>query len=85
MLVATFGLLFRLLRQISGRSGSAYLAVLAAIAVGAPFFDIRPQLYTFLGFVLVLSFALSLVAQAVDPSLVFLLWANLPQRFSCSA
>jgi hypothetical protein len=81
ILVATFGLLFRLLRQICGRSGSAYLAVIAAIAVGAPFFDIRPQLYTFLGFVVVLSFALPLSRRLWILPLVFMLWANLHSGF----
>ena len=81
MLVATFGLLFRLLRQISGRSASAYLAVLAAIAVGAPFFDIRPQLYTFLGFVVILCLALPLSRKLWILPLVFLLWANLHSGF----
>jgi hypothetical protein len=81
MLVATFGLLFRLLRQICGRSGSAYLAVLVAIAVGAPFFDIRPQLYTFLGFVVVLCLALPLSRKLWILPLVFLLWANLHSGF----
>jgi hypothetical protein len=81
LLVATFGLLFRLLRQICGSSASAYLAMLAAIAVGAPFFDIRPQLYTFLGFVVVLSFALPLSRRLWILPLVFLLWSNLHSGF----
>ena len=81
MLVATFGLLFRLLRQICGRSGSAYLATLAAIAVGAPFFDMRPQLYTFLGYVVILSFALPLSRRLWILPLVFMLWANLHSGF----
>jgi hypothetical protein len=81
VLVATFGLLFRLLRQICGRSGSAYLAMLAAMAVGAPFFDIRPQLYTFLGFVVILSFALPLSRRLWILPLVFVLWANLHSGF----
>jgi hypothetical protein len=81
MLVATFGLLFRLLRQICGASGCAYLAMLAAIAVGAPFLDIRPQLYTFLGFVVVLSLALPLSRRLWILPLVFLLWANLHSGF----
>ena len=81
LLVATFGLLFRLLRQICGRSGSAYLAMLAAIAVGAPFFDIRPQLHTFLGFVVILSFALPLSRRLWVLPLVFMLWANLHSGF----
>jgi hypothetical protein len=81
ILVATFGLLFRLLRQICGRSGSAYLAVMAAIAVGAPFFDMRPQLHTFLGFVVILSFALPLSRRLWVLPLVFMLWANLHSGF----
>ena len=81
ILGATFALFFRLLRQICGRSGTAYLAMLAAIAVGAPFFDIRPQLYTFLGFVVVLSFALPLSRRLWILPLVFMLWANLHSGF----
>jgi hypothetical protein len=81
ILVATFGLLFRLLRQICGRSGSAYLAMLAAIAVGAPFFDLRPQLHTFLGFVVILAFALPLSRRLWLLPLVFMLWANLHSGF----
>jgi len=81
VLVTTFGLLFRLLRQICGGSGSAYLATLAAIAVGAPFFDMRPQLHTFLGFVVILSFALPLSRKLWVLPLVFMLWANLHSGF----
>ena len=77
VLVAAFGLLFRLLRQIGGHSAAAYLAVLAAMAVGAPFFDIRPQLYTVLGYVVVLTLALPLSRRLWVLPLVFLLWANL--------
>jgi hypothetical protein len=54
VLVAAFVVLFRTLRRISGSSVAAYLAALAAIAVGAPFFDVRPQLYSLLGFALLL-------------------------------
>jgi hypothetical protein len=81
ILVATFGLLFRLLRKISGHSGSAYLAMLAAVAIGAPFFDIRPQLYTFLGFVVILSLALPLSRRLWVLPLVLMLWANLHSGF----
>jgi tetratricopeptide (TPR) repeat protein len=81
ILVATFALLFRLLRQICGGSATAYLATLAAIAVGAPFLDIRPQLYTFLGFVVVLSLALPLSRRLWILPLVFMLWANLHSGF----
>ncbi len=81
VLVSTFGLLFRLLRKMCGSSGIAYLATLAAIAIGAPFFDIRPQLLTFLGFVVILSFALPLSSRLWVLPLVFMLWANLHSGF----
>jgi hypothetical protein len=81
ILVTTFGLLFRLLRQICGHSGSAFLAMLVAIAIGAPFFDIRPQLYTFLGFVVILSLALPLSRRLWVLPLVLMLWANLHSGF----
>ena len=81
ILVTTFGLLFRLLRQICGNSGSAFLAMLVAIAIGAPFFDIRPQLHTFLGFVVILSLALPLSRRLWVLPLVLMLWANLHSGF----
>ena len=81
LVVTTFGLLFRLLRQIGGHSTAGYLAMLAAMAVGAPFFDIRPQLYTLLGFVVILSFALPLSRRLWVLPVVLMLWANLHSGF----
>jgi hypothetical protein len=77
VIVGAFALLFRLLRQICGSSAVAYLGMLAAIAVGAPFFDIRPQLYTVLGYVVVLALMLPLSRWMWSLPLVFMLWANL--------
>ncbi len=76
VVVGAFALLFRLLRQICGSSAVAYLGMLAAIAVGAPFFDIRPQLYTVLGYVVVLALMLPLSRWMWALPFVFMLWAN---------
>jgi hypothetical protein len=77
VLVGAFALLFRHLRSTWGHSTVAFLCTLAAIAVGAPFFDIRPQLYTVLGFVVVLALMLPLSRWMWSLPLVFMLWANL--------
>jgi hypothetical protein len=77
VVVGAFALLFRLLRQICGHSAVAYICMLAAIAVGAPFFDIRPQLYTVLGYVVVLALMLPLSRWMWFLPLVFMVWANL--------
>jgi hypothetical protein len=58
VVVSAFVLLFLALRKISGSSLAGYLAALAAIVVGAPFFDVRPQLYSLLGFAVLLRLAL---------------------------
>ena len=81
VLAVTFLLLFLLLERLTHHPAASYLAVLLAMAVGAPFFDIRPHLYSLLGYVLML--ALTLLPR--QPSLVlaplFLVWANLHGGF----
>lgn len=80
VLGGAFFLLFRLLRQVCGSSWAAYLAMFAAAAVGSPFFDIRPQLYTVLGFVAVLAIVVPLRRLWLLPA-IFLLWSNLHSGF----
>jgi hypothetical protein len=81
VLVAAFVLVFLALRQISGNSLAAYLAALLAIAVGAPFFDIKPHLYSLLGFALLLHVALQPTRFRWPAIVVFLLWVNLHDGF----
>ncbi|MBN2576968.1 MAG: hypothetical protein JXP73_20570, partial [Deltaproteobacteria bacterium] len=81
VLVAAFVSLFLLLRKISGSSLSAYLASLLAIAVGAPFFDIRPQLYTVLGFAVLLHLALVPSRWRWTLPIFFFVWVNLHGGF----
>ena len=81
VLVGAFVALFLTLRKITGSSLAAYLAALAAIAVGAPFFDIRPQLYSLLGFALLLRIALLPSRHRWLLPVGFFFWVNLHGGF----
>lgn len=81
VLVAAFVLVFRLLREISGSSLGAYLAGLLAIAVGAPFFDIRPHLYSLLGLAVLLRLALVPSRFRFLVPILFFVWVNLHGGF----
>lgn len=81
VLVAAFTLLFSTLRKLSGSSPAAYLAALVAIAVGAPFFDMRPQLYSLLGFAALLRLVLLPSRRRWLLPVIFFLWVNLHGGF----
>ena len=81
VLVAAFLTLFALLRKISGSSLAAYVASLLAIAVGAPFFDVRPQLYSILGFAVLLRLALVPSRWRWLLPIGFFFWVNLHGGF----
>jgi hypothetical protein len=81
VLTAAFAVLFLVLRQLAGSSLAAYLASLFAIAVGAPFFDVRPQLYSLLGFTLLLRLALLPSRFRFLLPVVFFVWVNLHGGF----
>jgi hypothetical protein len=81
VLVAAFGTVFAVLRKISGSSLAAYIASLIAIAVGAPFFDVRPQLYSILGFAVLLRLALVPSRWRWLLPIGFFLWVNLHGGF----
>lgn len=81
VLVSTFVLLFLTLRRIAGSSLPAYLAALAALAVGAPFFDVRPQLYSLFGFVALLRLALLPSRHRWLLPVGFFFWVNLHGGF----
>jgi hypothetical protein len=80
VLVAAFLLLFRLLWRLTAEPLAAYAAALLAIAVGAPFFDLRPQLYTVLAYVVLLALVLLNAPRWTVP-LLFTVWANLHGGF----
>jgi tetratricopeptide (TPR) repeat protein len=81
VLVSAFLLIFVVLRQLSGSSLAAYLATLFAIVIGAPFFDIRPQLYSVLGFAALLRLVLLPSRLRWLLPVVFFLWVNLHGGF----
>jgi 6-pyruvoyl-tetrahydropterin synthase-like protein/tetratricopeptide repeat protein len=81
VVVGAFVLLYRTLVRLTGDFLSAYLASLLAIAVGAPFFDVRPHLYSILGYVVVLRLTLRPSRATWALPAVFLVWANLHGGF----
>lgn len=80
LIIATWLLLFRLGVRIGGDRTAAFVATTFGLAVAAPFLDVRPQLYSFLGFVVVLD---ACIGRRPPPwlPLVFLAWANLHAGF----
>ena len=81
VLVAAFATLFVVLRKIAGSSLAAFVAALVGMAVGAPFFDVRPQLYSILGFALLLRLALVPSRFRWLLPIGFFLWVNLHGGF----
>jgi len=81
VLVAAFVMVFLALRKISGNSLAAYLAALLAVATGAPFFDVRPHLYTVLGFAALLHVAVAPSRFRWPVIVGFLFWVNLHGGF----
>jgi hypothetical protein len=81
VLVSTFVLLFLTLKRMAGSALPAFLATLAAVAVGAAFFDVRPQLYSLFGFVALLRLALLPARHRWLLPVGFFLWVNLHGGF----
>jgi hypothetical protein len=77
VLVAAFLLVFRVLERLSGSRLAAYLLLLLVLAVAAPFFDIRPHLWSLLGFAIVVHQTLVRPAPSRALPLLFLVWINL--------
>jgi hypothetical protein len=77
VLVTTLVLLLRLVRRLAVDPLASHLAVLLGVATAAPFLDLRPQLYSFLGYVLLLEGTIARPRPSPLLPLLFLLWANL--------
>lgn len=69
-----------LLRE-SGSLVSAFICSVIAVAVAAPFIDIRPHLYSLLGFSILLLMLLNTKAIGWKLMLLFAVWANLHGGF----
>jgi len=81
ILILTFLLLFHIARRLTSDPIASYAAVLVAVATAAPFFDIRPHLYSALGYVLLLFLTLVREKPPLYLPLIFLLWVNLHAGF----
>ncbi|MEM8660087.1 MAG: hypothetical protein AAGF35_04305 [Pseudomonadota bacterium] len=76
-LLATFGALLFALTRTSDSPLAALICTVIALAVAAPFLDIRPHLYSLLGFTLLLVLALQKQPNVPALALLFLAWVNL--------
>ena len=81
VIAATFLLLYRTLRRAECTAAAAYLASLAAVAVSAPFLDVRPHLYSLLGFAVLLRVVWVRPRRPWPLPALFLVWANLHGGF----
>lgn len=81
VIVATFTLLLTALARSSGSPLAALLCTGVALANAAPFLDVRPHLYSLLGFSLLLSLRLQRPARTWLLALVFVVWVNLHGGF----
>lgn len=77
VVVATFGALLLALTRACGSPIAALICTGFALATAAPFLDVRPHLYSLLGFSLLLYFRLQRPASSWVLALIFLLWVNL--------
>jgi hypothetical protein len=81
ILILTFLLLFHVARRLTTDPLASCASVLVAVATAAPFLDIRPHLYSALGYVLLLCLTLLREKPPLLLPLIFLLWVNLHGGF----
>jgi hypothetical protein len=81
VLVAAYLLLQNTLFRICGDRLAAFAGAVLAIAVAAPFLDVRPHLYTILNFCLLLALALERKPSRRILAVLFLVWVNLHAGF----
>jgi hypothetical protein len=82
ILLATYFLLFQLCRTHGGSPLFSLLGVSVAVATSAPFFEIRPHLYSLFFYVVILwLLLLSKPRLRLMLPVIFLLWANLHGGF----
>jgi hypothetical protein len=81
MLLATYGLLFHLCRQLGGSPLVSFVGVAMATAASAPFFEFRPNLYSLLLFVVLLWLLLPRRPLWPGLPLLFVAWVNLHPGF----
>lgn len=81
LIVLTFLLMFRVASKLTGSPGWSAFAVMLGGATAAPFLDIRPQLYTFLGVAVLLNLFWGEGRTRWAAPLVIAFWVNLHGGF----
>lgn len=81
VVICCYGTLQYVLFRQSGSLVSAFVCSAIAIAVAAPFIDIRPHLYSLLGFSILLLMLLNRKAVGWKLTLLFMVWVNLHGGF----
>jgi hypothetical protein len=81
VLIATYLLLMRTLHRVTGDLLSAFAGAVLAIAIGEQFLDIRPHLYSLLGFSVLLSLTLGRERPSGWLPVLFLVWVQLHAMF----
>jgi len=81
VIIATFLLLMWTLHRLTRSPFAAFAAALFALAVAAPFLDIRPHIYSLLGFAALLRLTLGQPRAPRWLPLLFLVWVNLHGGF----
>jgi len=81
ILILAFLMLFHIARRMTNDPLASYVAVLIAVATAAPFLDIRPHLYSALGYVLLLCLVLLREKPPLYLPVFFLFWVNLHGGF----
>jgi hypothetical protein len=73
----TYLLLFRLLHRTTGSYAVAYLLSLLALSLGTPFYEVRPHLWSMLGFMLLILLTAWRERPPLALPVLFLVWVNL--------
>jgi hypothetical protein len=81
LIALTFGLLQRVSARLGASPEAAMWSSILAVAIAAPFLDVRPQLYTLLGVSVLLNLALLRRPKLWELILLFVVWANLHGGF----
>ncbi|MFT6958112.1 MAG: hypothetical protein ACJAYC_003128 [Halieaceae bacterium] len=81
IILATFGTLQYALARETGSQFAGFLCAAIAIAIAAPFIDVRPHLYTLLNYAILLALLLGRRASPWLLALLFVIWVNLHGGF----
>ncbi|MFK8047453.1 MAG: tetratricopeptide repeat protein [Halioglobus sp.] len=81
VVIATFVILQQVCHRISGSFAASLVCAGAAIAIAAPFIDVRPHLYTLLCFSVLLLLLLNRQPVLWKLALLFVVWVNLHGGF----